>query len=225
LGVPIDVRGEPTDRPVTGADLHRVTAIGAPAGRFDGLEVICLCDVDNPLHGQDGAAHVFAPQKGATPQQVLQLDRGLKQVATLSEFDAMRPSMGAAGGLAFGLQHAVATRVAPGAAFIADELGLDRALAGADLCLTGEGQFDETSLRGKVVSEVARRAKRAGVPCIVLAGAAKPFLDATDAGVTASLSILHGPMSRDDAMEHAFDLLGAATEQVMRTFVAGRGKS
>lgn len=222
LGVPIQINGETIRRPVTGADLHRVSEIGKAAGRFDGLEVICLCDVDNPLHGPDGAAHVFAAQKGATREQVLQLDRGLARVAGLSLFDATRLHMGAAGGLAFGLQHAVDASAIPGAPFIADHLELDRSLAVADLCITGEGRFDETSLRGKVTSEVARRANQAGVPCIVLAGSIDPWLNVDELGLIAMHSLLPGPMTLDEAVEDAFDLLGAAAEQVIRTFIAGR---
>ncbi|MER7757336.1 glycerate kinase [Kitasatospora sp. NPDC097643] len=129
-----------------------------------------LTDVANPLLGPDGAAAVYGPQKGATPAHIAQLEAGLTRLAELLGGDPGRPGAGAAGGAAHGLTAAWGATVTPGAAAVADLFGLDAALAGADLVVTGEGRFDATSLRGKVVGEVLARAGRAGVAARIVAG-------------------------------------------------------
>jgi glycerate kinase len=137
------------------------------------VRVQVCCDVATRF---TDAARVFAPQKGATPEQVALLTRRLEQlqIRYRREFavdvDAV-PGSGAAGGLAGGLR-AVGARLVPGFATVADELGLDRALDGADLVVTGEGRLDVTSSAGKVVGGVVQRAAAFGVPVLVLAGSA-----------------------------------------------------
>ncbi|MGV9270808.1 glycerate kinase [Kitasatospora sp. NPDC003701] len=137
----------------------------APAGG-----VRLLTDVTNPLLGPAGAAAVYGPQKGAGPAEAALLERGLRRFAGLLGGDPDQPGAGAAGGTAYGLAAAWGARITPGAAAVADLLGLDRALAGADLVVTGEGRFDATSLLGKAVGEVIARAERAAVPVRVVAG-------------------------------------------------------
>lgn len=138
-------------------------------------ELIVATDVDSPLLGPHGASEVFAPQKGAGPAEVADLEAALRHWADLVEPLVGRPGLhdapgaGAAGGLGFGLL-ALGGRREIGAALVADAAGLEQRLAGADLVVTGEGRFDSTSLRGKVPSAVARAAQRAGVPCVVVAG-------------------------------------------------------
>lgn len=132
-------------------------------------------DVRNPLLGVDGAAAVFAPQKGARPGDVAFLEAGLDRFALVAERDAgaagyaATPGSGAAGGAAFGLMLIGAYR-APGAALVCDLVGLDTAIAGASLVLTGEGRLDAQTSWGKAPAEVARRAALAGVPCVAIAG-------------------------------------------------------
>ncbi|MEV6055125.1 glycerate kinase [Streptomyces sp. NPDC052107] len=132
--------------------------------------VVLLTDVTNPLLGPNGAAVVYGPQKGASAEDVLLLERGLTRLATLLGGDPAATGAGAAGGTAYGLMAAWGATVTPGAAAVADLLGLDEALAGADLAITGEGRFDATSLLGKAVGEVLSRAASAGVPAKVVAG-------------------------------------------------------
>ncbi len=132
--------------------------------------VLVLCDVDNPLTGPRGAAAVFGPQKGASADDVALLDRALGHWAALTGGDAARPGGGAAGGTTFGLVTAWGAEVVSGARYVADTIGLDAALATADLVITGEGRFDTTSLAGKVCGEVLRRAGRHGVRAHIVAG-------------------------------------------------------
>lgn len=137
--------------------------------------ITVLCDVTNPLCGPHGAAAVFAPQKGATPQQVAQLDAGLRHLAKLVAGALDRdilavPGGGAAGGLGAGMVAFFAATLTPGVTAVIDAAGLRPALQGAAWCITGEGCFDETSLKGKVVSGVVAVAREAGVSVSVVAG-------------------------------------------------------
>jgi glycerate kinase len=132
--------------------------------------VQCLVDVTAPLLGPLGAAGQFGPQKGATPEQVTLLDGALARLADLLGGDRDAPGAGAAGGTAYGFAVAWGARFVSGAQAVAAAAGLDAALAGAGLVVTGEGQFDAQSLRGKVVGDLVDRAGRAGVPVAVVAG-------------------------------------------------------
>jgi glycerate kinase len=129
----------------------------------------CLTDVRAPLLGPAGAAAVFGPQKGATPAQVAALEAGLARLAQVLGGEPARPGAGAAGGTGYGLACWGAQLLA-GSAEVARIAGLDAALAGAGLVITGEGRYDATSGTGKVVGAVRAAARRAGVPTAVVAG-------------------------------------------------------
>ena len=136
----------------------------------EGVSLVAALDVDNPLLGAAGAAAVYGPQKGASPQQVVELERRL---AALQLASAGRPGAGAGGGIGAMLMELGAEAV-PGARLVLDEVGFDPALAGADLCITGEGRIDGQTLRGKVVSAVAQRCRSAGVACVAVGGIVEP---------------------------------------------------
>lgn len=144
-----------------------IAAIEA-AGGLGGARLVCLCDVGTPW---ERAAEVFAPQKGAGPDQVAALaDRLDRLAAELPRDPRGVPLTGAAGGLAGGLWARYGAELVPGAAYVCDAAGLDRRIAAAGLAVTGEGRLDATTLEGKVVAEVARRAGRAGIPCHAVVG-------------------------------------------------------
>jgi glycerate 2-kinase len=134
--------------------------------------VRCLTDVRAPLLGPGGAAAVFGPQKGASQADIELLEAGLAKLAALLGGDPDAPGAGAAGGTAYGLAAAWGAQLAPGAEEIARIAGLDRALLCADLVITGEGQYDATSLTGKVVGTVCAAAEAATVRVAVVAGSA-----------------------------------------------------
>ena len=164
------------DRPTTGgAALRRAVAVaGAPDARLAGVELVVATDVDAPLLGLTGASNVFGPQKGASRDDVQVLDRALLTWADLLEAALGvtvrdRPGAGAAGGLGAALL-ALGARREPGIALVRALVDLEGAAAGAQLVVTGEGRFDGTSLRGKVVSGVAALAADRALPCLVLAG-------------------------------------------------------
>jgi glycerate kinase len=129
----------------------------------------CLTDVRAPLLGPAGAAAVFGPQKGATPAQVRALEAGLARLAGLLRGQPGQPGAGAAGGTGYGLACWGAELLA-GSAEVARIAGLDAALAGAGLVITGEGRYDATSVTGKVVGAVRAAAGRAGVRTAIVAG-------------------------------------------------------
>jgi glycerate 2-kinase len=164
------------DVPPGGAGLAVLDRIeGAPDPRLRDVAVLVATDVDNPLTGPAGAAAVYGPQKGATPGDVALLDAALRRLAAVVRRDLGveledRPAMGAAGGTAAGLAAVLPVTVGSGAELVADLVGLDAALAGAALAVTGEGSLDAQTLRGKAPAVVAARARRAGVPCVALAG-------------------------------------------------------
>jgi glycerate kinase len=139
------------------------------------VELVVAADVDHPLTGTLGAARVFGPQKGADEATVAALDAALTRWGTVLGAACGRPGLadevgaGAAGGLGAALAALGARRVG-GGELVRDVAGLDDALAGADLVVTGEGRLDPQSLHGKLVSVVAARARERGVPCIALAG-------------------------------------------------------
>ena len=145
------------------ADLSRLRP--PPAGGMT-----CLTDVTAPLLGPRGAAAVFGPQKGADGTQIARLETGLARLAGLLGGDPAAPGAGAAGGTGYGLAAAWGAVLAPGAAELSRLAGLDRALAEADLVITGEGRFDATSLAGKTCGTVITAAAAAGVPAALVAG-------------------------------------------------------
>jgi glycerate kinase len=149
------------------------------AGGLDGARLIVLCDVRTAF---EDAATVFAPQKGADRETVARLSRRLGQLARRLPRDPRgREMTGAAGGLSGGLWAALDAELVSGAAFVLDAVGFDARMRAARCVITGEGRLDEQSLVGKLVSEIATRARQAGVPCHVVAGTRQ--LDAMGARV------------------------------------------
>jgi glycerate 2-kinase len=174
----LDEEDEPI--PPGGAGLLRLSRIDAsamhPAVRTVAFTV--ASDVDNPLTGPRGAAHVFGPQKGASPEDAVVLDRALAHLAAIVARDLgvdLRdaPGAGAAGGLGFGLMAFCGAKLRSGVEVVMDAVGFERQLAGADLVITGEGKLDEQSLHGKVPDGVLRAAREGGVRAAVLCGRAE----------------------------------------------------
>ncbi|MCB0630086.1 MAG: glycerate kinase [Saprospiraceae bacterium] len=160
-----------------GENLARVHLIDASHLMFDPseIEAVVVSDVLNPLHGPEGAAHVFAPQKGADQADVVFLDEGLRHLAGVIERDlgkqvADLPGAGAAGGLGAGGVAFLNASIQSGIESIIAATSLERQLPGTGLIITGEGMFDQQSLQGKVVSGVARLAKQYDIPVVVIAG-------------------------------------------------------
>jgi len=216
-------------RRLTGGDLIHLRGIDAKLPLDTrGIEFTVACDVGNPLLGPNGAAAIFGPQKGATPEQIEQLEAGLsKLVDRTGRSDlAERPGAGAAGGLGFGMMAFFAARMQPGIHIVIDAVKLRDRLRGADLCISGEGRFDRQSLSGKTAIGVAGVCKEMGIPCIVLAGAVDPTIDtAQEAGVTAFLSTTPAPMPLAHAIAQAPALLTSTAENAVRCLRAVKNRT
>lgn len=158
-----------------GGDLERLARIEAPVGRLPPIEIVAACDVDNPLVGARGSAQVFAPQKGATPEEVTRLERGLQRLADVVEADlgtdvSTIASGGAGGGMGAGLVAFFGAGLRPGLELLAEVTGLADEIGKADLVITGEGRLDSDSLGGKAPIAIARIAKGMNKPCVAVAG-------------------------------------------------------
>ena len=211
----LDGRGR--ELPPVGGSLTKVRSIDASGrdGRLTGVHFIAATDVDNPLVGAQGAARVFGPQKGATPDQVKVLERGLANVGTLIAGQGLDvldlPGAGAAGGLGAGMAAFCGASIVRGVRLIAAVTGLREKVAGVDLVLTGEGSYDGQTERGKTPAGVGEIAEQAGVPTVVLAGA----VAGNDHHLPA-FCVLPGPTSLGQAMKEARPLLVVGTARLIR---------
>ena len=201
-----------------GGELFRIDRIIPPVQELHAA-VEVLCDVDNPLCGEHGAAAVYGPQKGATPEMVETLDAGLEHLADLVHAQLGRdlrdlPGAGAAGGLAAGAVAFMNARLVSGIDEIMSRSGLRDAVADADWVITGEGRFDAQSLRGKVVSGVTRIARQAGARTAVLAGQVLLPPDAYQpAGIETALSCMTDGMDLEVALANSEPLLAQAARE------------
>ncbi|MEL6594277.1 MAG: glycerate kinase, partial [Bacteroidota bacterium] len=157
----------------TGRNLSRVAKLTAP-DRIPFMLTI-ICDVDNPLHGPEGAAYVYAPQKGASPEEVEILDQGLRHFAeTFLRYDGVNvssiPGAGAAGGVAGGAMAILGGELRSGIEMFMEMADLDEAIAQCDWVITGEGRLDGQTERGKVVSGVCQLAHQHQKPVIAICG-------------------------------------------------------
>ena len=219
-----DEAGEPVD-PLP-RDLPRVALVDASGldPRLADVNVEAACDVTAPLCGPGGASAVFGPQKGATPEQVAVLDAALAHLAEFSgrTHEANLPGAGAAGGLGWALLAFLSASTRAGLDLVADLVGLDAAIAGADLVLTGEGSVDGQTLQGKTPAAVAARASRAGVPVVVFAGRVAAEADVLlDHGVTALVPILPRLVPLEQALAEGAVNLERAVATVLRLWTAG----
>lgn len=162
----------------------------------ESIEIIVASDVGNPLYGKEGAAYVFAPQKGATPEQVKLLDERLRDFARETEAKgialpclANHPGSGAAGGLGYGLMAYLGARLQSGIDLLLDIIHFDEKIKGADSILTGEGKSDKQTLMGKVPLGILKRAKLQGIPVHLLSGAIEDADELRKAGFASIHSI------------------------------------
>lgn len=136
-----------------------------------GVKFTAAVDVDNPLYGAQGAAHIFAPQKGASPEMVERLDRALCRYAEVVDADAAEVAgAGAAGGMGYALYTMLGARMRPGIEIVLALLDFERRAQGASLVVTGEGSIDAQTLHGKAPAGVLAAAQRLGIPVVALGG-------------------------------------------------------
>ena len=164
---------------------------------LDGVEVIAMCDIDNPMHGQRGAGYVFSPQKGADADMVRLLDSELVALdqtlaRELGASVSVLPGAGAAGAMGAGAVAFFGAVLGPGIETVLDTVRFEERITGANFVITGEGKLDSQSLRGKVVIGVSRRAKQLNIPVFAVVGDVGDDIDeAYREGVTAIFSTNH----------------------------------
>lgn len=196
--------------------------------RLAQTEVVAACDVTNPLTGPRGAARVYGPQKGATPEMVEILDNALAHYAAVLAHDLSvdvrdAPGAGAAGGLGAGLLAFLRARLRPGVEIVLEAARLRERVRDAALVITGEGRLDGQTVYGKTPIGVAQVAQAAGVPVLALVGGTgDDYAAVYHHGIDAVLSIPVRPMSLDEAMAHAPALLTEAGMRAMRLLLLGR---
>ena len=214
----------------TGGTLGEIAALDVSpvAQALQGMELTAMCDIDNPLYGEAGAAVVFAPQKGADAAMVARLDAGLRHLGQVSarclgrDFSHL-PGAGAAGGLGFGMAAFCGAQLRMGIDAVLDAVGFDSLLPGTDVVFTGEGKIDSQSARGKVVSGVAARCRKAGVPVVAVVGQiGQGFEEMYQQGLTAVFSINRAAQPFAESRFHAGENLALTMENIARLLAAGR---
>lgn len=220
----LDDKDNTIDSPMTGADLLRVARVDISGRdpRLPATDIAVACDVTNPLTGANGAAPVYAPQKGATAEQVRRLDQGLGRLASVVRRDLKidietLAGSGAAGGFGGGAVAFLGGQLRSGIQMILDVVGFQTRAAGCDLCLTGEGQLDAQSLAGKAVVGVAQAARRCGVPTVALVGSIKgDKATAIEAGLNDVL-VIGEALPRQESIARTAELLEAAAKRVVES--------
>jgi len=212
--------------PPGGAALARLARIET-SGKHTGLARCAIrvaCDVQSPLCGPTGASRMFGPQKGASPSEVEELDAALRHFAGIVESQLgvailHMPGGGAAGGLGAGLAAFAGARLESGVAIVAEACGLGSRMDGADLVITGEGRLDAQTVHGKTPVGVARLARDRSVPVIAFTGAIGPgWKQLYDEGIEAMFAVADGPISREESLARAYELLRDRAESVARVW-------
>lgn len=211
-----DVHDRLIEQPLTGGSLHTIARI-EPAQNLPAIDV--ACDVTNPLLGPNGAAAVYGPQKGATPEQVQQLDESLARLAALTDIDPKIPGAGAAGGAGFGLVALCGAQLKRGIDLVLETVRFKQRCRDAELVLTGEGRLDEQSLSGKATIGVARAAGELDIPAIAITGT-------TGLGYERCLVANGGPLQRCVSLtrsvgaQRAVDDAHSALREVTRDLIS-----
>lgn len=194
--------------------------------RLAEVDIVVAANPANKLCGPRGVAHVFGPQKGASPEQVEELASAMRNWAALLPHGddlGLAPGGGASGGLGAGLAGVLGARLASRFDVLLDTGDLDHRLADADLVITAEGAIDASTAGGKVPAEVARRAKEHGKPVIALAGTIGAGADTSYAtGIDAFVGIVDGPVALAEAITEAPELLATATARALRMLTVGQ---
>jgi glycerate 2-kinase len=196
--------------------------------RINKTEIIVACDVDNPLCGPRGASAVYGPQKGATPEIVTELDAALAHYSdvtskTVDKHISEKPGAGAAGGLGAGLMFFTPAILKPGVEIVLEATHFEDLAKKADFIVTGEGRTDFQTVFGKAPVGVAAVAKKHGKIVVCLSGGlGQGANDVLDHGIDAVMSVVPGPMSLEECMESAEDLIESAAFRLARMLIAGK---
>jgi len=212
-----------------GGSLGEIVSIDMSSldSRVKNTEVLVASDVDNPLCGPKGAARVYGPQKGATPEMVKTLEKNLAHFAMMIKKYLNKevkniPGAGAAGGLGAGLIAFLGAELRPGIKLMIEASRLEERIKGADLVISGEGRIDEQTVYGKTPVGVAEMAKKEKIPVIIIGGEIRGDVEALyERGVDAVVSCIDRILPRAEAMKEAKKTLRQATERAMRLIKIG----
>lgn len=193
------------------------------------VKITAMCDIDNPMYGESGAAYIFAPQKGADEKMVKELDFGLRHLSdvikkSMGKDVSTLPGGGAAGALGAGMSVFFNAKLQMGIETVLDTVNFDKEIQDTDIVFTGEGKIDNQSLRGKVVIGIARRCRNKSVPVVAVVGdIAKGAQSAFDEGVTAMFSINTVAMDFDKIKPYSKEFLSITMDNIIR-FAKAMGK-
>lgn len=206
-------------------DIRSIDSSGIDPG-ISQAGFLVASDVENPLVGDEGAARVYGPQKGATREQVDALDEGLSRLGELIGsqlgIDVLEmPGAGAAGGLGAGLVAFCGAKIVSGAGLVSEVVGLEKKIEGASLVLTGEGRVDPQTAYGKTPAGVVEIARRKGVPAIVIAGELSGDLSGLTGPGVAAYSVVPGPIEIGEALCRAGELVRSGTSRLMQIIMLG----
>ena len=220
----LDLNGKETDG--TGKSLHSICSIDEAnvIPELKKAHFIIACDVNNPFSGSNGAAYVYAPQKGADKQMVIELDEGLENFRKLIEKEKTLnlnniQGSGAAGGMGGGFVAFLNAQLKPGIEMVLEAVDFEKHLHNAELVITGEGKLDKQTGMGKAASGILDAANKCDVPVIALGGCVENVECLNKRGFISAFSISPSPMSLEDAMQkdNARRNIEQTTEQIMRT--------
>lgn len=210
----------------TTADICRIDLSGRDP-ILDKVEIVTMCDIDNPMYGPTGAAHIFGPQKGADEAMVLELDAGIRNLSgriaeAVGRDISEVPGTGAAGAMGAGMIAFFGSRLQMGIQTVLDTVKFDEMIADADYILTGEGKLDSQSLRGKVVIGIAERAKKQGKNVLAIVGGAddSEIEKAYEMGVTAVFPINRLPQDFSVSRRYSRENLAYTVDNVLRLIAA-----
>ncbi|NAZ94965.1 glycerate kinase [Vibrio toranzoniae] len=227
----LDNKGHELNR--GGAALSKLASIDLTGldMRCADVELIVACDVDNPLCGDTGASYIFGPQKGATPEQVLLLDKAIANFAQIAESQGCvggddpvhkRAGYGAAGGAPMGLGLLFDMQMKPGIEMVLDVLQADEVLKDADLVITGEGQMDNQTLQGKTPYGIAKRASLQGIPTIGVAGSLGSEVEALYGEMSSLFGTVRSPQPLNQVLQEADINLTRTARNIAATLKLGQ---
>lgn len=208
----------------TGENLNLIEGIDLSGldKRIEKTDIEVMCDIDNPLYGENGAAYIFGPQKGADVAMVKFLDSSLKYFSKITEeylhLDLKDlPGAGAAGGMGYGIASYLGGNLKMGIDIVLDTVDFDQNLKDTDMVFTGEGNLDSQSLSGKVVIGISRRCKKANVPVIAVVGGVSDDIESVyEEGVTSVFSINRRPESLDISKHNTKENLAFTMDNIIR---------
>lgn len=214
-----------------GEDLIKVKHIDC-SGALKELKTtkfLVACDVNNPFYGENGAAYIYSPQKGANPNQVRELDKGLKNfsdviIKELNVDISNIEGAGAAGGLGGAFLAFLNADLKKGIDLVLESIDFSNKIKGADLVITGEGKIDKQTVMGKTPQGVLNYTKKSGIKCVAICGCLDEWREVEKSDFLATFSITPYPVSLEKALEREFSMenIERVTIQIMKLLLFGK---